>query len=467
MKPTFFGQTRYSLFIPDSAAWRASSRDGRASDQYKNYLYDPDRLDFRDKIFNELTVPALADAAEDHDVWHIVSYSESLPEKYVESLKRTAEKFQFIVLQELPDGVSDWGRSEAIIKQKLGSGVFGRYRLDDDDVLSRHYFDVVERFVGPDYVGMVVSLPLGVEALYSNGHFFNFREAHVPMNSMGMLYVSELHQNGTIRSPRAHAHDKADRFAPVIMDASKIGYLRTNHGGQDNMLRHRAELVPDRLVTNMDKFPALSNTDLVRENFPAIASNVLNDDDAMTVSWGQKVGDGLRISFDGNTCGITVTISGEAPQAIRRHPLALSMELEAPSGRKLTSRARLKGLATSANPAIGQFVYFDIEPGRFTASASTFLADGVTIKSAKVVPLVPEASDIFLEACTVDHEAKRAILSPLSAAAARAASLQQRMRTRTRKLGIQLWPRLRPVLTRVLGVERTNRITEMAAAKLK
>lgn len=467
MKPTFFGQTRYSLFIPDSAAWRASSGNVRESDAYKNYLYDPERLDFRNKIFNELTVPALADAAENHDVWHIVSYSESLPEKYVESLKRTAEKFPFIVLQELPDGVSDWGRSEEIIKKKLRSGIFGRYRLDDDDVLSTHYFDVVERFVRHEYVGMVVSLPLGVETLYSNGHFFNFREAHVPMNSMGMLYVSELRQDGTIRAPRAHAHDKADRFAPVIMDASKIGYLRTNHGGQDNMLRHRTELVSDRLVANMDKFPALSSTDLVRENFPAIAPNLLNDNGAMTVSWGQRVGDGLRISFDGSTCGITVTISGEAPRAFRKHPLALSLELETPSGRKLTSRARLKGLATSANPAIGQFVYFDIESGQFTASASAFLSDGVKIKSAKVVPLVPEASDIFLETCTIDHESRRVSLSSLSAAAARATSLQQRMRGRARTFGIQFWPRLRPALNRVLGVERTNRITELAAAKLK
>ncbi|WP_286360937.1 glycosyltransferase [Corynebacterium afermentans] len=467
MKPTFFGQTRYSLFIPDSAAWRASSRDGRASEEYKRYLYDPDRLDFRDKIFNELTVPALADAAENHDVWHIVSYSESLPEKYVESLERTAEKFPFIVLQELPDGVADWGRSEAIIKQKLGSGVFGRYRLDDDDVLSKHYFDVVERFVGPEYVGMVVSLPLGVEALYSNGHFFNFREAHVPMNSMGMLYVSELHQNGTIRSPRAHAHDKADRFAPVIMDASGIGYLRTNHGGQDNMLRHRTELVSDRLVTNMDKFPALQSTDLVRESFPAIASIVLNDADAATFAWGRTVGNGLHVSFDEATRGLTVTVSGEAPQEIRKHPLALSLELETPSGRKLASRARLKGLATSANPAIGQFVYFDIKPGRFTASASAFLADGIKIKSAKLVPLVPEASDILLDACTVDHESSGANLSPLSPEAARAASFQQQMREQARRFGIQVWPRLRPVLSSILGVERTNRITELGAAKLR
>ena len=465
--PTFFGQTRYSLFIPDSGAWRASMGKGREADAYKQYLYDPERLDFRDKVFRELTVPALADAVEGHDVWHIVSYSESLPEKYAESLQETSEKFPFILLQELPDGVSDWGRSEAIIKQKLESGVFGRYRLDDDDVLSKHYFDVVERFVKPEYVGMVVSMPLGVEVLYSNGHFFNFREAHVPMNSMGMLYISELQQDGTIRAPRAQAHDKADRFAPVIMDASEIGYLRTNHGGQDNMLRHRTELVTERLVANMDKFPALASTELVRQNFPAIASTLLNDADATTVPWGRMVGNGFRISFDGATSGITVTISGEAPESIRKHPLALSLELVSSSGRQVKSSARLQGLATSVNPAIGQFVYFDIQPGRFSVSASAFIPDGVRIKSAKVVPLVPEARDIYLDICSIDQESRGAHLVPLSVAEARAASIRPWLKVRARQIGIEIFPRLRPVLNNVVGVERTNRITELVAAKLK
>ena len=160
MKPVFIGQTRYSLFVPDSGAWRASSVAGREVSDYRNYLYAPERLDFRDRVFTTLTVPSLAVAAEAHEVHHIVSYSESLPEKYIDSLNRTAEKFPFLVLQELPDGVSDWGRSEQIIKEKVGVGVFGRYRLDDDDLLSKHYFDVMHRFVKPEFVGMVVSLSL-------------------------------------------------------------------------------------------------------------------------------------------------------------------------------------------------------------------------------------------------------------------------------------------------------------------
>ena len=466
MKPTFFGQTRYSLYIPDSAAWRASSGSSLGGEEYRNYLYAPDRLDFRERVFTELTVPALADAAEKHEVWHIVSYSESLPEKYAEKLRCTAEEFPFLILQELPDGVSDWGPSEQIIKEKLRSGIFGRYRLDDDDLLSKHYFDAVTRFVKPEYVGMVVSLPRGIEAIYSKGHYFNFRDAHVPMNSMGMLYVSELTQEGAIRAPRAGAHDKADRLAPVIMDASQIAYLRTNHDGQDNMLRHQAGMVTERLVSNIDKFPAVPSVELVRENFPAIASKILNDDRVAKRNWAHPVEDGIQISFDGDSSGVTVAISGEAPEGIRQNPLALSLDLESPRGRSVSVSSKLKGLATSADPTIGQFVYFDVKPGKFAVSASAFLPDGVRIRSAKIVPLVREARAIHIDSCVVDHEGHGVRFNVLSPAQSMIAAQRSKAKKRVREFGLRIWPSLKPLLINVFGVDRTNRLMDFATAKL-
>lgn len=468
MEPTYIGQTRYSLFIPASGAWRASAKsNGQSEEDYKRYLYAPDRMDFRDRIFKELTVPALAEAAEHHQVWHIVSYSESLPEKYKKSLQDTAERYPFLLLQELPDGVSDWGRSEALIKEKVGEGVFGRYRLDDDDVLSRHYFELVSRFVKPEYVGMVVSLPRGIEAIYENGHYFNFREAHVPMNSMGMLYVSRVTEQGAIIGPHAGAHDKADRLAPVILDAREIAYLRTNHLGQDNMLRHESAFVAGRLISNMDKYPALRSTGLVRENFPNIAGLLLNDKNSVVHEWNDPLGNGIQLEFDRATSGLTVTISGEAPKITRRNPIALTLDLEGPSGGGLKASANIKGIATSHNPAIGQFIYFDVNAGKFEVSASAFLADGVRIRSARIVPLLEDAKQIRIAKCVVDHESSGVRFSGASARAARTASSGEKVGAKIRDLGQRAWPIVKPISYRILGVERTNAAVESAAARLK
>ena len=156
-----------------------------------------------------------------------------------------------------------------------------------------------------------------------------------------------------------------------------------------------------------------------------------------------------------------------APIGIRKHPLALSLELRSPRGRDIRSGASLKGIATSINPVIGQFVYFDVEPGAFTASASVFLADGVRIRAAKVVPLISEAREIHIESCAVDQEGAGVEFASLSAAQAKAASLRAKAKSHFREFGMRVWPKIKPRLINVLGVDRTHRLVEYAAAKLK
>ena len=105
----FVGHTRFSLFVPDSVSWRASNEQtGFSEDEYRDYLYDDARLSLRTDIFLNHTVPTLAKAAEDFDVKHVVSFSESLPQKFKEQLQKAADSFDVLHLDELPDGDSGW-----------------------------------------------------------------------------------------------------------------------------------------------------------------------------------------------------------------------------------------------------------------------------------------------------------------------------------------------------------------------
>ena len=93
----FVGHTRFSLFVPDSASWRASNEHtGFSEDEYRDYLYDHARLALRTDIFLNHTVPTLAKAAEGFDVKHVVSFSESLPQKFKEQLQEAADKFNVL-----------------------------------------------------------------------------------------------------------------------------------------------------------------------------------------------------------------------------------------------------------------------------------------------------------------------------------------------------------------------------------
>ena len=136
----FVGHTRFSLFVPDSASWRASNgQTGFSEEEYRDYLYDDTRLSLRTDIFLNHTLPTLRQAAKGFDVKHIVSFSESLTQKIKVLLREAAENYGFLHLDELPDGDSGWTAVRRLIQDTGFKGTFGRYRLDDDDVLSVHY----------------------------------------------------------------------------------------------------------------------------------------------------------------------------------------------------------------------------------------------------------------------------------------------------------------------------------------
>lgn len=465
MKTQFVGQTRYSLYIPESRAWRATAQPNSAQD-YRDYLYAPERMDFRDKVFNELTVPSIAEAARGQELIHIVSFSESLPMKYKESLERTADRYPFIRLQMLPDGTHDWGHVDRFIKEHLEPGVFGRYRLDDDDILSTHYFSEMKRFIKPEFVGMAVSMPLGIEAIYDSGHFYNFRESHLPMNSMGLLYVSELRADGGIRAARAGAHDKSDRFAPVILNSSKIGYLRTNHTGQDNLLRHDQRGVVEKLLSDMDRFPAISSATKLRSDFPVIADSVLNAHASVSIDWNKPLGHGVELEMVGGSQGVTVSVTGNAPQGLREHPIALSLSLRSQRGRALGPRARFAGLSTSISSQIGQFVYLSVEQGEFEATASAYLPENVVISEVRLIPLVSNARNVLIEKITVDCNSGNVHVSALGAGTARKLSFSQKMRKKAFIVAKKYRSLIQPRLVKALGPKRANRVLSFLAAKL-
>lgn len=465
MSARFVGQTRYSLFVPDSAAWRASNKSALKDDaDYKKYLYDPDRLDFRDKIFTKFLAPSLARAAEGFDVTHIVSFSESLPEKYKDSLRKTAERYPVISLRELPDGQPDWGGAIDHIRGTGEAGVFGRYRLDDDDVLAVDYFSAMARYVQEKYVGMVVSFPLGVEAVYGGDHFYNFREAHVPMNSMGLLYVSELKEDGQIVGPRGGEHDKSDRVDPVILDARQFGYFRTNHGGQDNLLRPAVVDAMSRVIEGMVKFPAIQDPVVLRENFPAVAAEVIGESRVFETD--RSLRDGFGFTLEGNTSGITLRVHATAPEGIRRNAVAVSLQIESEGGKSFGAGEEFAGVGTSANPLIGQFAYLNVKPGKSETMVSVFLPEAARIRSVNLIPLVPEARTIEIARVVLTHSAESVRLNEKLVARLRVASRSAVAFEGLRTVGQRAVPRVRAMMVKFLGQRRTNALLRKVAAKL-
>lgn len=402
----FVGHTRFSLFVPDSASWRASNeQSGFTEDEYRDYLYDDDRLSLRADIFLNHTVPTLAQASDGFDVKHIVSFSESLPLQFKNRLCEAADKNEVLHLDELPDGDNGWTAVRRYIQSTGFKGTFGRYRLDDDDVLSAHYFQTTKPYIKPEFEGMLVSMPLGVEAVYADEQFFHLREAHTPMNSMGLLSVCSVQDDGTVVEPQSGPHDKSDRFAPVILDASHLGYLRVIHPGQDNAMRHEPAVVMARLMENMAAFPPFADVAALEAAFPTVTEQLQGQSTQLTVN--KAVGHGQHYFLEPASSNVGLIIEGESDDEFSNE-LLVSLWIEDSRGRRIPSFKTVQGFAASNNPSIGHFAYVPTEQGRFRTLVSLHLEQGHRLRGFRILAQTSRAEQVEISQLVVQQRGARA-----------------------------------------------------------
>ena len=338
-------------------------------------------MDVRERIFLGASIPALARAAEGFELRHVVSYSESLPEKRKDALRKAAEQYPFLVLEELPDGVQPRDRVETVGNYLTKGTVFGEFRLDDDDILSNDYFERMGDYVTDNLVGYVVSFPLGIEAILAEGKAMNLREMHYPMYGLGLLYVCKKLADGRIRRPSSSSHTKVDRHNPTILDARRLSYVRFNHSTQDNSMSATSDADLSRIAAGMEKYPQLRDGFNLEESFPTIARWVA--DGADTVLEGHITGDGVKLPSA--LRGFKITLDAEFPPSAKPNQYLLSFDLTGRDGSPLPLGEPGVGLGASTDPEVGYFRYLNSQPGRRELKEFVFLPDGVAADKVRLV----------------------------------------------------------------------------------
>lgn len=230
-----------------------------------------------------MSVPQLAIAAIDKDVYHIVSYSDTLPKKYKKLLLEAAGEHPFLVLDECKDNDPPLTPQE-LAKRMVASGdstIFAEYRLDDDDVLPADYYEQIEPYLNSPFVGMYVSLGEGLTAVYLDGDFYDVRRCRSPMLAIGLAKVCRIKENGDVEAPRTTRHTVSDTVAPVILDSRKLGFLWSRHPEQDTAVSlsfsHTRKELFERARRQIERYPIEEDAAKVAEHFPTISSRIHTD----------------------------------------------------------------------------------------------------------------------------------------------------------------------------------------------
>lgn len=378
----FIGQTRFSLFVPDSASWRLSlGHRGKTLSSYRTELYDESRLKVREDIFINHSLPNIAVAAEKFDITHVVSYSASLPTAYKESLVKAADKYPFLILDEQPDGKV--GRSLVeIAKQKADIGEhFGIYRLDDDDVLATNFFYRMSKFIHPKYSGMVVSFPLGIEAILIGGKVFNLKAAHFPMNSMGLMSVCSINDQDEVRAPRIRAHNKVDRDNAVILDSREFAYFRFNHINQDNALRVSEGVSLTSIKKMMNRYPDFDDCETLQKLFPTIPPILGTEEKVEILSQTHKVRLPFTIRLDDLLDTTTIEIHHQFAATSKARQALVSLEIVDRKGLPINLDHDFAGIGKSHKGSIGYYKYLNSNAGDGSTKFDISLPTGFYLKS--------------------------------------------------------------------------------------
>lgn len=377
----FIGRTRYSLFVPNSESWRLSQgEDEQAIKDYRAELYDTARLKLRQEIFLNHTLPNLKIAAEGFDVTHVVSFSASLPEEFKDALRNAAEEYPFLLLDEQADGKV--GRSLKLLARKRAEPgeVFGLYRLDDDDVLATNYFSRMKRFMRPNFAGMVVSFPLGIEAILDDMMISNLKTAHFPMNSMGLMHVCRLGKTRVI-APRGGEHNKADRDNAVVIDSREIGYFRFNHIDQDNVLRLSAGASLSALKKQMARYPDFNDTETLAKLFPTIPPLLTSEEEVSLVEGSIRVWKPLCIPVQIPVSSCSFKVEHSFPEGAEERQALVTFEVVDEHGVGIDDDFEIPGLPKSPKRSIGFYRYLNVVSGVSETELDVALPKGVFLKS--------------------------------------------------------------------------------------
>ncbi|EFD0540265.1 hypothetical protein GUU61_23385 [Escherichia coli] len=223
------------------SAWRISSNC--SINEVIKRVFEEKRLRSRTNIFINYSLPLLDSASKTRNIRHVVVTSTFLPEWCKEELNKSANQYSWLDIIYV-DPVEGYNLNNQISKaaEKLSKKstcdeiIIASLRLDDDDLLSKNYFETIDLYHDDAYVDFCISTPHGYRGLYDGENYSVISHENIPNNAYGMALIARYSSNNKKFTSNycfpPGTHIDMDKRVPVILDGRKKTYLRTM--GRDN-----------------------------------------------------------------------------------------------------------------------------------------------------------------------------------------------------------------------------------------
>ena len=183
--------TRFSIFDKDSTGLQISNKYNlkNESDQekYKNELFSPDRLNYKFKVFELVTLPGVVNQTNQHFEWYIYS-SVYMPKYYQNKLIELTKPYNNIFVKFISSFKEffytiDYTKNNTIDK-------FCTMRLDDDDGLSPNFIKLINNYRN-EKEGTVISFSEGTHFSLINNKIEYGNSASLQLIAIGLTTINK------------------------------------------------------------------------------------------------------------------------------------------------------------------------------------------------------------------------------------------------------------------------------------
>lgn len=394
----YFGLTNFSVFKPGFGGWQESGPSTASdSSSYLQRLYAEERMETRCRIFFDLSIPQLADAAKQHDVTHFVQYSTEMPNRYQQRLMHVASQYHFLELVPVTGGNCDLTIGAKYVGDRVKPGeVFITYNLDDDDVLAASYFEQLEQFIHPSFAGFRVSLAQGYSAIWHNAELQDLRHKSIPLNNYGLAAVNYCDSEGSIISPPIAPHDTCDRYGPVVLDSRRPAYLNIRHVDQDTQSAFGADEALARLLSHSAHLKRVTDMSDFQTQFSRPASVLKPPPRADLLRDSVKIVDMLEVELDKPRSEFDICPTFGRVDAERMQVVA-SLVLVDSQGREVDDVGDVPMTSYSHNPKVKYHYYPSLSETRDTRRTRIRLPEGILCRAVRFHYLGPNGGGYELK----------------------------------------------------------------------
>lgn len=274
--PQYRAVIRFSIFDPEWLGWLATN-SGRfdSPEEYRDWLWAPDRLEARLAVFGRYTAPIYQQIADRHDFRVLVQHSEGFPAEYRDRLHSLADRYPALRPVPVPGWVEARDTVEQDMQRDGRTGTVVMLRVDDDDILSADFADLLQQHVIPQHHGWCVSLGRGMAARLDGTELRDLRWVHTPLIAIGQAFLGRYHaRRKELDLSPLLSHRKVPQTLPTVLDSREVAYVHVRHVNQDSRLTDDAEAAEQSVVASLRRLEKVADTAGLREKFPTLTSQL-------------------------------------------------------------------------------------------------------------------------------------------------------------------------------------------------